>query len=217
MNCSILVLSCDKYEDIWLPFFKLKDKYWKDCKYKTYISTETKKCKYCDTININTKCWTERIRESLKQIDSDYVIIMCEDFFIRSKVDQKRIEETIKRFYDNTATFNFEKDCLKDDGSNDFRLRDNEEMYLKSCQAGVWSRLKLIKLLEKNLNPWEWETKPIKTDYKYYINTGDFIIDYGYYNYNWFGVCKGKWTQNAIELMNKEGIKIDFNKRGIYD
>ena len=87
-------------------------------------------------------------------------------------------------------------------------------MYLKSCQVGIWNRLKLIELLKENLNPWQWEENYNNLDYKYYINTGDLIIDYGYYNYNWFGVCKGKWTQNAIDLMNKENIKIDFNERG---
>lgn len=214
-DCSVLILSCDSYSDLWLPFFTLLNKYWKR-PYKTYLSCETKQCEYCNTINVNDNCWTKRIRETLKQINTEYVIIMCEDFFMRKPVDQKRIETAINRFDDNTATFNFEKDYSTDNGSNDFRLRDNKEQFTKSCQTGVWDRLKLIELLNKDLNPWEWEESPNTTNYKCFINTGDLIFDYGFYNHNWFGVVKGKWIMSDIDpLFKKENIDIDYSIRGI--
>ncbi len=53
MNVSIVVLSCDIYSVFWDWFFACKKRYWKDCRYPTYLVTETKTCKYCQTININ--------------------------------------------------------------------------------------------------------------------------------------------------------------------
>ena len=40
--CSVLVNSCDKYEDAWMPFFKLAVKYWPNCQYRYYLNTERK-------------------------------------------------------------------------------------------------------------------------------------------------------------------------------
>ena len=46
---DILIISCDKNEDIWQPFNTLYKKYWKH-DYKTFIVTETKDCEYFETI-----------------------------------------------------------------------------------------------------------------------------------------------------------------------
>ena len=40
-RCDVVILTCDSYSDIWEPFFKLKNKYWPDCKYDTYLITES--------------------------------------------------------------------------------------------------------------------------------------------------------------------------------
>ncbi len=34
---AILVCSCDKYADVWEPFFKLFFKFWPDCPYPIYL------------------------------------------------------------------------------------------------------------------------------------------------------------------------------------
>ena len=41
-ECSILVTSCDKYEDAWKPFFSLLNIMWPTCPYRIYLNTETK-------------------------------------------------------------------------------------------------------------------------------------------------------------------------------
>lgn len=43
-NCAILLSTCDKYEDAWLPFFTLFKTYWKECTFPIYLNTETKRC-----------------------------------------------------------------------------------------------------------------------------------------------------------------------------
>ena len=45
MDCnsvSILINSCDAYEDIWEPFFRCFSENWPDCPYPIYLNTETK-------------------------------------------------------------------------------------------------------------------------------------------------------------------------------
>jgi len=214
MNVSILVLSCDSYEDCWEPFFKYKNKYWTDCKYDTYLVTETKTCKHAKTININNECWTVRFKEALKQIDSPYVLIMLEDFFIRSKVNQDKIDTC---FFDNdTITFNFEKDYRDSIKGTNWNLQYNNQIYLNSCQAGIWDRLKLIDRLQEDMNAWQWECTNINSPFKHYINNGDTIIDYGYtHDRKGFGVTRGKWSKECMEFLKDDNI--DFDKRGVFD
>ena len=38
----MLLLSCDKYSDVWDDFFNLKERFWPDCKFKWYLVTESK-------------------------------------------------------------------------------------------------------------------------------------------------------------------------------
>ena len=40
-KCSVIISSCDKHEDAWMPFFHLLKKWW-DCPYPVYLVTETK-------------------------------------------------------------------------------------------------------------------------------------------------------------------------------
>lgn len=219
-NCSVVVLTCDSYSDLWEPFFILKNRYWNDCPYETYLITETKECEYCKTININEKIWTKRVREGLKKIKSDYVIILLEDFFIRDKVDNERIEYCMNHFDKNTAMFNFEKSYDENDidsGVEGFKKKSETAPYKCSCQAAIWDRKKLIKLLAVDGSAWDWEVNPPIEHYDFYINSGDYVFNYGYKDYKWFGVCKGKWIKNdVVPLFKKENIKIDYSIRGFY-
>lgn len=218
-NCSLVILSCDSYSDIWDTFFKLKDKYWKDCTYETYLLTETKKCDYCNTINVDLpiELWTSRIRKSLEQIKTDYVLLMIDDFFIRNKVNQERIDYILDNFSDNTAFFNFEQEYDTNNiecGLNGFKKRINGICKI-SCQAGIWDRKKLINLLNVSCTPWEWERLNIALDYDYYINSSDLIIDYGF-KVGDFSLVGGKWSKEIIPFFEKEKISIDLTKRGFF-
>lgn len=109
-NLSILVLSCDKYKNTWKPFFTLLDRYYSNHN-ETYLSTETLNCEYSDhTLNVNSDIWTERFRISLSVIDTDYVLVMLDDFFIRKQVNDKLIAKALSTIKNdkNIAVINFE-------------------------------------------------------------------------------------------------------------
>ena len=224
LDVGVLVLSCDTYLDVLEPFFVLKERYWKDCPYPTYVATETKKLSHNITLchDYPIAKWTRRIRESLMDIPTKYVLVMDSDMFIRSKVDQARIEECVANFGDNTACYSFELEYAPTLPSNkkDFRKKPNKSPYLNSCQPSLWDREKLIARLSQDLNPWQWEKLVVDSPYDHYVNSGSLIMDYGYYRNGkkqWFGVRKGKWVKDdVVPLFAKEGIQVDFSKRGFY-
>jgi glycosyltransferase involved in cell wall biosynthesis/uncharacterized protein YlbG (UPF0298 family) len=210
-------MSCDKYNDVWDAFFKLYRKYWSNNPYKTYICTESIECEHAETIKVQGS-WTKRFREALEQIDSEYVIVLLEDFFLRNKVDQKRIEATIPLFDDDTACFDFQQEYFVknlDCDKKGYKLKPTNCAYTCSCQPAIWDRKKLINLLQGDKNPWEWEMYG-KSSYKHYINDGKLVFDIGF-KFAPFAITQGKWCKDIPKFFEKEEIQIDYSKRGFYD
>lgn len=217
----ILVLSCDKGKDIFDAFHHCMEKYWSNHP-KIIYATESIKNPYYETISKNypLKQWTKRIRETLEEIPDNEILIMIDDCFIRNKVDEERIEYARSNLKGNIAMFNFEKSFDNNDietNLKDFKKRSKGSPYEISIMCGLWDKKKLIDILEGEHDPWYVEENPNPKGYDFYINSGEYIIDWGYVTYIPSGLVKGKWTRNIIEFFEKEGIKIDYEKRGFID
>ena len=210
----ILVLSCDKNQDTFYPFHHCIEKYWENHP-KVIYTTETIKNPYYETIckNYSLDMWTKRIRETLQEIEDDKVLIMMDDIFIRNKVDSKRIEYIESILDGNIAMFNLEKQFDNTDLEcefKDFKKRKNGSSYQLSIMCGIWQKDKLIKVLENNSDPWSVEYKQDTKGFDYYINSGDYIIDWGYKSWQPVGITKGKWNKEVKEFFDSEGIEIDY-------
>lgn len=209
---KLVVLSCDKYESCWKPFFTLLEKYYPhhpEC----YLVTETKKCPYCETINVDSDVWTIRFRESLKQIDDNEVLVMLDDFFIRQPVNEKRIESI--KIDDNIACYNFELEYREPASvfSVGWDVQKNNQIYLNSCQPCVWNKKILMERLLCVKTPQEWETTIVNVPHLHLINTGDFIIDIGYRHQDLsigWGITRGKVTEECKQFLESEGLLDDF-------
>ncbi len=218
---KILVLSCDKNEDIFDAFHHCIEKYY-PAHPEVIYAMETKQNPYYRTIckNYPLEQWTKRIRETLKEIDDNKILIIIDDCFIRNKVDIKRIDYAINHLKGNIAMFNFEKSFDNNDEETSlkgFKKRKHGSPYEVSLMCGLWDKEKLIDILEGEHTPWEVEGLQNNCGYDYYINSGDYIIDWGYETYIPCGLFKGKWTRNIIPFFEKEKIKINYERRGFYD
>ena len=204
---SILVLSCDKYEPCWRPFFKLLDKYWEGHP-SVYLVTESKKCEYCNTININSDIWSRRFLGALREIESDYVLVMLDDFFIRDYVDIDRIDNI--EFTSDIICYNFELEYREPAlRLNEWDIQKNNQVYLNSCQPTLWNKKLLMQRLYNSLNPQEWELQNIDSKYIHFINNRDFIIDIGYRHQDLsigWGITRGKLSRECKEFLEKEGL-----------
>lgn len=223
MDVSVLIYSCDKYSDVWEPFFALFFRYW-DCPYQVYITAETKVCEFpgVKTINTDAPTWTERMKKAVDAIPTEYVIGMCEDFFFRRKVKQQTINNCLLSMMtdESIACFNFEKDYDGAKGGNvlDFALKPPGHSFQKSCQPTLWRKSILSELLDTKLDPWKWEDSPTTEKYKFYVYTGSLdglTFDYGLYKRNKFGIVQGKWYEADVKpLFKREGILVDLSIRG---
>ena len=211
---KILVLSCDKNVDTFQGFYHCMEKYYPNHPEVIY-ATETVVNPYYKTIckNYPVEKWTKRIRETLAEIDDEKILLMIDDCFIRRPVDIDRLNYVSENLTGNIAMFNFEKSFDKGDMSCEFegfKKRRHGSSYEVSLMCGLWNKEKLINVLSfADTNPWQVEFSQPNCGYDYYINSGDFIIDWGYHTTGvWFGKRKGAWCQEAIDFFKSEGINI---------
>lgn len=218
---KILVLSCDKNEDIFNAFRHCMEKYWPNHPEIIY-AMETKQNPYYKTIckDYPLEQWTRRIRETLKEIDNDQILVIMDDYFIRKAVDTKRIEYLSTQLKGNIAYFGFEKCWDANDSETEvegMKRRQHGADYEVCINCGLWDKEKFINCLQGDYTPWQVEGNKMNCGYDFYINSGDYIIDWGYETWIPTGLFKGKWCRNIISFFEKEGIEIDYESRGYYD
>lgn len=226
---TVVVSSCDAYEECWMPWDKLQRKYWPDA--RAVIITETARGLepsptahgfMAAIVTVNNPTWTIRMREALKKISDEFIIFMCEDHFIRQEVDTERVMYALRQIKKNkkAAAFNFELTYRDVETTEipEFGRQLPRQIYNHSCQPSLWRRTALIRELEKvDGTAQEWELTPDDGEFEYFINTGTDIINVGYRDGIWMGIRNGKWVQeDMVALDAKEQLNIDFSKRGFY-
>lgn len=236
-NVAILVNSCDKYEDAWNPFFKLFSIMWHDCPYDIYLNSETKEYN-CSFMHIKTICggknlaWSERLKNCLSQIDADYIILLIEDFFLMSPVNENFLNEAIKVIIHNKRigfiSFNpdLEKEGYNWDMSKaynkDFNYIGKKSYYRINAQANLWRKSFLVKMLRNHENAWEFEdygTVRAKIMPEILLTRkvdGPKVFDYHYYLNYGYGLKQGKWLKNNKMLFDKYEISVDYDNLGYY-
>jgi hypothetical protein len=167
----MLIASCDRYSDVWRPFFRLKSLHWKQCPYPTYLGSESKEI---PDLNYNFQylhvgkqtSWTAQMRAYLNLLPYEYILLSLEDFFLRKKVDQNIIDLALMWLHQNTYASSFRLNplprptiCNSSDplGVGEY---SKAERYRVSTQAGFWRKKDLIQLLGGDRSPWEFELKP---------------------------------------------------------
>jgi hypothetical protein len=179
--------------------------------------TEKVKNPYYKTISKNYPLdkWTRGIKETLEEIDDELILFMADDIFIRKKVDTKRIDYLVKNF--KGACINFEKSFDNNDittNLNGIKLRSKGSLYEMSIMCGLWNKEALIDIMSVDKTPWELEDTYKNEKYDFYINSGEYIIDWGYETWKYVGLKKGKWCKETKYFFDNEGIEIDYDKRG---
>lgn len=217
---KILVCSCDKNNDLWELFYHCMEKYWPDHPEIIY-STETLSNPYYRTIkfNLDLNSWTRRIWNTVKLIDDNYILLMCDDIFIRKKVNSNYIDELelFMKSIDNIAAVNFEKSFdHNDEFINDIlSKRSINGLYKTSMMCQLWFKPSLLDVINLDTDPWTFELMNNCKKYEYY-SLNDWIIDWGHkYTGDIWAIFRGKWTKEAIEFFESEGIHIDVNRRGV--
>ena len=231
---TVIVNSCDAYEDLWFPFFSLYKKYWGDNNVRLILNTESKEFYFegldIECIHSTDKKYGARILNTLSEVHTEYVLLLLDDFFLRKPVDMARVCDIIKWMNEDSQIAYFNSDCTdvyaewEVDHYPGFRRIPPGSEYVLNLQAAIWRKEVLQEYWKTDISPWEWEIFVnmrtfLENEKKFYCTT-DWrysICDYGY-NADGMGVFRGKWViQDVAPLFEKENLIVDFSKRGVYD
>ncbi len=229
-DVTILVSSCDKYEDAWNPFFELLHVYAGEAlKYPIVLNTETRQY-HSDHFNIrviNTpenKTWSERLMNVLRQIDTEYVFLLLEDFFIQSPFHFEAFETVVQYMRDHS-----EVGVIHTTPTGKFKELPEEMFFERTfdqnniCVTAVlWRKAFLEKLLRNHENIWEFEwysgirAKRYPEKVMQYNERFPVIFDYRVVISDGYGITEGKWLPRNKELFEKHGITVDYDRLGWY-
>jgi len=233
---SILINTTDSFEDCWLPFFTLFEKYWPEYSGKIYLNTETKVFSYpgLNIISVQNNIatpktritWSECLIRALNSIDSEVILYMQEDYFLNNNVKNDIIENFVQLMHANTKI-----DCIhltdqavhldaKSDEFEGLYTVIMPQRYLVSCQAALWKKSVLRSILRSYENAWQFEEfgslrvailkpKIFGVD-KYWIKLNEFEI----IPYVFTGIIQGRWFEQVIPLFESNNISIDYSLRG---
>jgi len=237
---TILVNSCDKYEDAWEPFFKLLKIHWPECgNYRIILNTETKVYD-CDFLNVETICggnkatWSQRLKFILEQIDTEFVLLFLEDFFLMSRVNIAAFNEAVDFISSDKSvgyvglkynqTHKFRDENVKEPQEHFFDRTLTDTVNRINCNTALWRKEFLLKLLREHESPWEFEKYGSYRSKRYnqkimIINNMhgimpvvfdyDVEIKYGH------GLTLGQWLPKNKELFDEYGIEVDIDNLGV--
>ena len=234
---SILVNTCDKFEDCWEPFFKLFKKYWPDYKGTIYLNTEYKDYSY-DGLNIvalkvcqkrqdaHKITWSECLKRALDLIDSEIVLYMQEDYFLKARVENKLVEkyaELIQKISDihcihltDQSLISTEEICHYEG----LKVAKMNQRYRISCQAALWKKNVLSSYIRVYESAWQFEEFGSKRGaimkHSFYVVDEQWVIlnHFEIIPYIFTGIIQGRWNDQVVNEFSRNNICIDYSKRG---
>jgi len=213
---AILVVSCDKYADLWQPFFALFRRFWPGCPYTVYLLSNYQRINEKEVFSIlvgEDHSWSDNLIQALLSIREEYILMIVDDLFL---TDYVQIEPLQKVFaWINRERPNYVR--LNPLPKPDKRYNDlvgvvsKGVLYRTATVMSVWKRTVLLDLLKPGENAWQFEIYgTVRSD------------EYGKFYSTWQAlvpfincVIKGKWRCSTIRRIESLGVPLDLNKREI--
>lgn len=233
-STAILVLSCDKYADVWQPFFTFFKKYWKDCPFPVYLGTNDVifKCDGVQQIFSHRKStWSDELKVILDQIPEKNILLILEDYFIYQTVVNAdiykclQVMEETQAAYLKLGAFPAKYDKLwphrELSSHKGFAEIKAGSEYRVCLQTAIWNKEILLQLLQTNENPWQFEIEAskrssgIKRPFLSVMSDPSKKIVHGPITYYCTALSAGKWMRGAVSLCKKENIAIDLTLRPV--
>jgi hypothetical protein len=216
----LLVVSCDRYADLWRPFFQLFWRRWPDfggqihlgSNYATYDDPRVQPLRVGDDVT-----WAASLRNMLDRIPGEYVIVMLEDFLLMQPVDNARIQRLAH------IAMSEQVGCLRlySIYPPEHQVAEYQELgafnpgdpWRITAQAAIWRIATLRKLLVPGFSAWDFELvgsrmSDFMPDRIWGVKEPALVYDHA--------VEKGRWRPQGLTICADAGIEVDLAKRGAF-
>ena len=227
-DLSIVVFSCDKYQELWAPFFEMLFKSWPSLKTTNaqvpiYLVTNALKHDDSRIININNqneKSWSDNALAVLAAVKTKYVLVLLEDYFF-TRFDEKRLHDIFNFMKSQDVAY-----CQIGYNGTDIAIRkkaevfpgvaekDRYELWRTSLYACIWRTNDMAHTLKSGENIWEFEIAGTQRSQGLY---GKFLTVFenqpvDYLNMAQQGYLNSKNVKIIQEMgINYKRVKLDFD------
>jgi len=228
-DLTIVVNTCDAYNDVLGIFFHALRDCWPDCPYPVVINTESNTHDYPARVHNHRSPsgvddWGDRLRSTLSSIDTEFVLMLYDDFILDAPVSNQRVQAALQLLQSQaqamvTYLINTELPLQVPHTSGMFiPLKDKVDYRLNSAPA-IWRKQALMNYTAAGDTPWAWE---VFGSYKtwgdgrafYSLNPSQGDI-YPYNHAKGGAIYRGKWVRAVVDKMaQKYPLDIDWDLRG---
>lgn len=213
-DCAVLVLSSDRYADLWPVFFDQFCRRWPGCPFPVYLGSNTIALDgypFVRTILSGPdRDWSTSLRAILRQIPERYVIMTHEDFIVAADVDTPHLLECLAFMRGDGARHM----QLWSDVPADHIVQGRYGVIARGAPyrvntVGIWEKATLEHLLLDGESPWQFE---IMGSYRSSFLDG-FLRHQRppvvYVNL----VEKGKYIPTSVQLLEERGVSLPARQR----
>ncbi len=216
---SFVVVSCDKYKDLWDVFFHSFFKYWPDCPYEVYLVTNhlNYPSEKVHTIKIGEDGdYGTNLRKICDQIPTDWFVYWFEDTPFSKPLDTTRIDKLLTTAQNENAG-----SCLLVPTYPVVYLKNKTKLlgsipknvkYRAAIGASLYNKKTFKKLILEGKTAWEHDknSEPNNWDDKFLALNSS--INEPFFPYA-HGVIKGKWCYQFHRFLKKEGFSNLISER----
>lgn len=207
---TMLIMSCDKFSDLWSGHVSLLEQNWCDRNMNTYIVSDLHN--EMKLPNVDVLCagedveWSDRLHYALKHVNTEYVFVTLDDYYLIKKVNNQQMENLVslmeRENIDYIRLFPRPKRATKEvfKGHKKIRRIDTACDYSVNLYSGFWKKTFLESCIRTPQNAWRFEVSLHKRAMEYganclVSNRGEFkILDV---------VRKGKLLRKASRYFKK--------------
>ena len=214
---SILVVSCDKYSDLWRPFFDSFRRFWPDCPFNVYLLSNKKPCDIRGVKTIlagDDLSWSDSLQKGVIQLQEDYVFLFLDDLLLRRPVNTQKVLEILGWAVESNINYirmNPMKNKPDKHVNKSVGLISKKSIYRTSVVMSAWKKSVLLDLLKPGESAWGFEVHgSVRSDEydKFYATWKKYFAITNV-------VVKGKLRKGAVRKLKSLGIDVDLTSRKI--
>lgn len=214
VEMAVLIVSCDRYSDLWKPFFTFMTQYWPDCPYRVYLLTNQADWSH-DTVTTlrvgHDLSWSDSLRAAILQLGVPYVLTLQDDFLLEAPVSTEAVARAVGKLQQRGGAYlrlvptpipwwqsiaRSRADTVVIPASSPYRI---------SNQAAVWKCDALLGLLRSGESPWDMEIRGSERSAA--ESLGFLSCTTALFRYHPHGaVIRGKWSRRGARRCKAAGV-----------
>ena len=206
---AILILSCDKYADIWDAFFFDFYNKWPNNKYPVYLLSNYKTY---EKHGVKTICvgqditWSANLKTALDCIEEENILTIFDDLFMTDNMKPENVDEMIRLFCQKKMNYLRLNPLPPPTGKRDKKIGvvRKGELYRSSAVFSIWKKSVLLDILDEKENAWEFEIIGSARTDKYDEWYSCLTTTIPYLNL----IIKGKYDPRVYDILKRKGIEL---------